>query len=212
MTKRQSSSVKLGIDALRTTHNTRCLLLVAVFLLFTIYFSLFADVAFAAGAEKEYGFKYWFWQIANFAILALVLVVFLRKPLKTYFQQRKELIEKSIREAQEAKELARKALAEVEERLKLKDKEVEDIITFAKSSGEREKERLIEEGERLKVKILKQAKTNIDYEVKRAKEAIKAEAVEAAMELAEEQIKTRLTKDDQEKLLAESLKLINTKN
>jgi F-type H+-transporting ATPase subunit b len=164
---------------------------------------------FAAGLEVEYGFKYWLWKIVNFAILALILVVFLAKPLKKYLQQRRELIEKSIREAQEAKELARKALAEVEERLKLKDKEMEDIITSARSSGEREKERLIEEGERLKVKILKQAKTNIDYEVKRAKEAIKAEAVEAAMEIAEEKIKKRLTKDDQEKLLQESLKLLS---
>ncbi len=181
-------------------------------LLFVVCFVLFADVAFAAEAEKEYGFKYWFWQIANFAIFALILVVFLRKPLKTYLQQRKELIEKSIREAQEAKELAQKAFAEVEERLKLKDKEVEDIISFAKSSGEREKERLIEEGERLKVKILKQAKTNIDYEVKRAKEVIKSEAVEAAMELAEEKIRVKMTKDDHEKLFQESLKLISAKN
>jgi len=71
---------------------------------------------------------------------------------------------------------------------------------------------LIEEGEKLKVKILEQAKTNIEYEVKRAKETIKAEAVNAAMQLAEEKIKARMTKDDHEKLLAESLKLISTKN
>jgi len=183
-----------------------------IFYLLPVAYCLLPAVAFAAGVEKEYGFKDWLWQIVNFAIFALILVVFLRKPLKTYLQQRKELIEKSIREAQEAKELAQKALAEVEERLKLKDKEVEDIITSARSSGEREKERLIQEGERLKVKILKQTKINIDYEVRRAKEAIKAEAVEAAMEIAEEKIKKRLTKDDQEKLLTESLKLLITKN
>lgn len=183
-----------------------------VIFLLPIAYCLLPAVVFAAGQEVEYGFKKWLWTIINFAIFALILVVFLRKPLNNYLQQRRELIEKSIREAQEAKELAQKALAEVEERLKLKDKEVEDIISSARISGEREKERLIEEGERLKVKLLEQAKTNIDYEVKRAKEAIKAEAVEAAMELAEEKIKKRLTRDDQEKLLAESLKLISRKN
>ncbi|BCB96954.1 ATP synthase subunit b [Dissulfurispira thermophila] len=183
-------------------------------LLFTVYFSLFPVAVFAAEAGGEHGgsIMEWVWRIVNFAILVFILVKFLNKPLKNYLQQRKELIEKSIKEAQEAKELAMKALREVEERLKVKDKEVEDIISSAKVSGEKEKERLIQEGERLKVKILEQAKTNIEYEVKKAKEAIKAEAVDAAMQLAEEKIKAKITKDDHEKLFQESLKLISTKN
>lgn len=171
-------------------------------------FALFTATAFAAEGGEHGGSSMmeWVWRILNFLILVVILVKFLNKPLKDYLRQRRELIEKSIKEAQEAKEIAMKALAEVEERLKVKDKEIEEIISSARSSGEREKERLIEEGEKLKVKILEQAKTNIEYELKKAKETIKAEAVEAAMELAEEKIKTRMTKDDQERLLQESLK------
>ena len=168
--------------------------------------------AFASGGEQGGSIMDWVWRILNFAILVLVLVKFLNKPLRSYLQQRKELIEQSIKEAQEAKALALKALAEVEERLKVKDKEIEEIISSARVSGEREKERLIEEGEKLKVKILEQAKTNIDFEVKMAKEAIKAEAVETAMQLAEEKIKAKMTKEDQERLLKESLKLIEGRN
>ncbi|MBI5212518.1 MAG: ATP synthase F0 subunit B [Nitrospirae bacterium] len=168
--------------------------------------------AFASGGEQGGSLMEWVWRIVNFAVLVLLLVKFVAKPLKGYLQQRKELIEKSIKEAQEAKALALKALAEVEERLKVKDKEIEEIISSAKGSGEREKERLIEEGEKLKVKILEQAKTNIDFEVKMAKEAIKAEAVETAMQLAEERIKAKMTKEDQERLLKESLKLIEGRN
>ncbi|MBI3592446.1 MAG: ATP synthase F0 subunit B [Nitrospirae bacterium] len=154
----------------------------------------------------------WVWRLLNFAILVFVLVKFAGKPLKDYLQQRTELIKKSIKEAQEAKELAQKALAEVEERLRLKDKEIEEIKSSAVASGEREKTRLMEEGERLKLKILEQAKSNIDYEVKRAKDVIKAEAVEAAMQLAEEKIKSRMTKEDQDRLLQESFKLLEGKN
>jgi len=57
-----------------------------------------------------------------------------------------------------------------------------------------------------------QAKTNIDFEVKRAKEVIQAEAVDAAMQMAEEKIKNKLTEKDQERLLRESLKLIEGRN
>jgi F-type H+-transporting ATPase subunit b len=183
------------------------------FFLFTIHYSLFTDIAFAAGGEGGGGsLMDWVWRILNFAILIFILVKFLNKPLKDYLRQRKELIQKSIKEAQEAKEIAMKALAEVEERLKVKDKEIEEIILSAKGSGERERQRLIEEGEKLKVKILEQAKTNIDYELKKAKEAIQSEAADAAIQLAEEKIKAKLTKDDQERLLKESLKLLEGRN
>ena len=154
----------------------------------------------------------WVYRFLNFGVLVFILVKFAGKPLKDFLAQRKELIEKSIKEAQEAKELAKKALAEVEERLKLKDKEVEEIIASAKASGEREKTRLIEESEKLKIKILEQAKNNIAFEVKKAKEVIKAEAVEAAMQLAEEKLKGKLTRQDQDRLMQESIKLLEGKN
>jgi F-type H+-transporting ATPase subunit b len=187
------------------------------FLKFAVYFflTLFVFVPSSFATEAEYGgntLMDWVWRIVNFAILLIVLIKFLKKPLKEYLKQRKELIEKSIKEAQEAKELALKALSEVEERLKLKDKEVQEILASARSSGERERDRLMEEADRLKEKILEHAKINIDFEVKKAKQAIKDEAAAAAIKLAEEKIKSKITKDDQERLLKESLKLIEGRN
>ncbi|MGO9611692.1 MAG: ATP synthase F0 subunit B [Dissulfurispiraceae bacterium] len=173
-------------------------------------------IAAAFGAESgEQGggsVMSWVWKIVNFGILVFLLVKFLGKPLTTFLRERKELIEKSIKESQEAKELAKKALSEVEERLKLKDKELEEIMAISKSSGDTERNRLIEEGERLKVAIVQQAKANIEHEVKTAKETIKAEAVEAAMQLAEEKIKARMTTGEQDRLLQESIKLLEGRN
>lgn len=188
--------------------------------LFTIhYLLLFAAVAFAneGGGEEAASLgdilKGYIWPIINFLILVGVLVFFMKKmDLKGFFKKRTELIEQSLREAREAKELAQKALAEVEERLKTKDSEIDNIIAAARQSGEKEKARLVEEGDKLKARILEQAKTNIDYEVKKAKEAIKEEAVEIAMELAEKKLKEKLSKDEQLKLLEESLAKIEGKN
>ena len=170
--------------------------------------------AFGAEGGEEGGGSVmsWVWKIVNFGILVFLLVKFLGKPLTAFLRERKELIEKSIKESQEAKELAKKALSEVEERLKLKDKELEEIMAISKSSGDTERNRLIEEGERLKVAIVQQAKANIEQEVKTAKETIKAEAVEAAMQLAEEKIKARMTTGEQDRLLQESIKLLEGRN
>ena len=188
--------------------------------LFAIQCSLlFAAAAFASGGGGEEAasagsiIKSYIWQIINFLILVGALAFMMKKmDLKGYFKKRTELIEQSLREAREAKELAQKALAEVEERLKTKDSEVENIIVAARQSGEKEKARLVEEGDKLKTRILEQARTNIDYEVKRAKEAIKEEAVGIALELAEKKLKEKLSKDEQLKLLEESLAKIEGKN
>jgi F-type H+-transporting ATPase subunit b len=165
------------------------------------------------GGEHPSIFQMYLWPVINFLILvAIIIYVSKKMDIKGYFRRRTELIEQSIREAREAKELAQKALNEVEERLKLKDSEIAAIMAGAGRSGENEKARLIEDGDKLKGRILEQAKTNIDYEVKRAKESIKREAVEIAMELAEKKLKEKLSKDEQLRLLEESLTKIEGKN
>jgi len=103
---------------------------------------MIASSAIAAESEHAGSLKSWIYQIINFAVLVFILVKFLGKPMKNYFAQRKELIEKSISESQQAKELAQKALQEVEEKLKLKDKEVQDILDTAKKLVSRRKRRL----------------------------------------------------------------------
>jgi F-type H+-transporting ATPase subunit b len=184
-------------------------------LLFTLQSLFLAAVAFAeeGGEEHVSLFKAYFWPVINFALLVVLLVYALKKAdIKGYFKKRTELIEQSLKEAREAKELAQKALAQVEERLRVKDKEMEEIIASARMSGEKEKGRLAEEGAKLQEKILEQAKTNIDFEVKQAKSAIKQEAAELAMELAEKKLKEKLTKEEQLKLLEESVAKIEGKN
>lgn len=181
------------------------ILLIFVICSFNLFFTI-TVFASEEGAEAHTSlFKDYLWKIINFAILAFILFKFGRKPLQSFLKQRAELIEKTLKEAQQAKEAAQKALQEVEERLKTKDKEIENIISSSKRSGEEIRDSLIQQGDKLREKILEQARVNIEYELKSAKEAIKAEAVEIAMELAEKKLKEKLTKEEQKRLLEESL-------
>jgi F-type H+-transporting ATPase subunit b len=175
-------------------------------LAFCVFNFAFTAVAFASGGE-EHGdlFKEYMWKIINFLVLVVVLFKFAKKPLQNFLQQRSETIAKTLQEAKAAREAAEKALREVEGRLKTKDAEIEAIIAAAKRSGEVERNAIIEESARLKEKIVEQAKTNIEFELKQAKEIIKAEAVELAMELAEKKLREKLTQAEQEKLLDDSL-------
>ncbi len=165
--------------------------------------SVFAMEGEGAGGSD---WKDWLWKIVNFAILLFILLKFLTKPMKDYFKQRTEIIEKSLAEAREAKELAQKALKEVEERLTLKDQEIQRIIDSAKQSGQAEHDNLIEQGKEMSEKIRQQARTNIEMELKNAKAALRAEASGLALKLAEKRLRERLTEEEQLRLLEESIK------
>jgi F-type H+-transporting ATPase subunit b len=186
-------------------------------LAFTVFNLAVASFVFASsggGEGAEHAAPWWkdyIWKIINFLLLVVILFKFAKKPMQSFFQKRTELIEKTLNEAKEAKAISLKALQEVETRLKAKDAEIEAILAASRKSGEHERDSIIAESDRLKAKILEQAKTNIDFEVKHAKEVIKAEAVELAMELAEKKLKDKLTKDEQERLLDDSLVKIGGK-
>jgi F-type H+-transporting ATPase subunit b len=168
-------------------------------------------LAAGGGGGHETTLKDWVWPVINFAILALFLGYFARKPVREFFRKRTELIEQSLREASEAKELAEKSLAEVKKRLEEADTEVNKILEASRRSGSREKEELIAQGEVLKEKLLEQARTTIEFELEKAKKSIKSEAALMALDLAEKQIKESLGKGEQDKLIHDYIEKLEVK-
>jgi F-type H+-transporting ATPase subunit b len=179
----------------------------AVFFLTASVALLPAAAALASAEEGGGGVDWmgWVWKVVNFAILIFVLVKFGGPAFRSFLQKRTEAIEKSLEEARQARELAEKALAEVQERLKYKDAEIQEIIDAAKLSGEKEREALIKEGEKMSARIIEQARANMEFELKQAREAVKAEAVGLAMELAENKLKEKMTPAEQKRLIEEAL-------
>lgn len=204
--------MKINLRNLRA--NKKQVIQLIAFAVFNVAVASFVFASSGGGEGAEHAAPWWkdyIWKIINFLLLVVILFKFAKKPLQSFFQKRTELIEKTLNEAKEAKAISLKALQEVETRLKAKDAEIEAILAASRKSGEHERDSIIAESDRLKAKILEQAKTNIDFEVKHAKEVIKAEAVELAMELAEKKLKDKLTKDEQERLLDDSLVQIGGK-
>ncbi|MCE5194660.1 MAG: ATP synthase F0 subunit B [Nitrospiraceae bacterium] len=185
-----------------------------IFITFCFFTLLTAGLAFASGGETEHTplWKEYLWKVINFSILVALLVLLIKKAdIKGSLKNRTELIERTLREAKEAKELAEKSLAEVEKRYRTKDKEIEEIISSAKKHGEEEKIKIIEEIKHLREKILEQTKVNIEYELREAKAAIKAEAVDIAMELAGKKLKDKISSKELSAFLEESIKEIEDK-
>ncbi len=214
----QKSEVRLQTKDIRhkTTDNSNKKSIFFISALCSVFCVLLSEAVFAAGGgghgEVHYTWKDWLWPVVNFSILILVLYFAGRKPMAAFFKGRTETIEKSLREATEAKELAQQTLKEVRARQNNTDQEIEQILAAARKSGEKEKEAIIAEGDRLKEKIIEQAKANIDFELQKAKETIKSDAALMALELAEKEIRAKLGQKEQESLIDDYIKRLEAKN
>ena len=173
-----------------------------------------AGPAFCAGGggHGEEGTKGWVatdtYRVMNFGVLAIALVFLLRKPMAKALNARIDGIKDQLEELEGKKAAAEKQLAEYNEKLAQLDKEAETIVATYIKQGEEAKARLIEEAKATADKLEDQAKRAIEHEFKQAKEQLKAEVAEQAMAKAEELIKTKITSEDQEKLVDEYLEKV----
>ncbi len=167
----------------------------------------FAAIAAAEEAAQEGGHEAitfvgdWLPRLVNFAIIAGILVYFMRKPVRDFFKNRSAEIEKSLRESQEAREKAVAALAEMERKVRELEAEVRAMVADAQARGEKDKAALLEEGKKASKDIQEQVKAGIDIEVQKAKADLAVEASLLAVDLAEGKIKSKIGKQDHERIV-----------
>jgi F-type H+-transporting ATPase subunit b len=164
------------------------------------------------GGHGDEGTKGWVatdtYKVMNFTVLAVALIILLRKPAAKALNARIEGIKEQLEELEAKKGEAEKQLAEYNEKLSQLDKEAETIVANYIKQGEEAKARIIEEAKSTADKLEEQAKRAIEHEFKQAKEKLKAEVSEEALAKAEALIKEKITSEDQEKLVDEYLEKV----
>lgn len=124
----------------------------------------------------------------NFAILAVLIVLFSRSKLPAMFRTRTDVIQRGIREAQKASEDANRRLADIETRLSKLDTEVAQMRAGAESESAAEEERIKQAAELEKKKIVASAEAEISAAAKLARRELKSYAADLAISLAEKRI------------------------
>lgn len=186
-----------------------------ILLLVPVFLQIFATAVMASTGEGEHAptLSDWLSRILNFAVLVVLLYILIRKfRMGDLLKKRSEGIAKAISNAEEAKETAKKGFEAIQNRLKEKDSEIENILNAAKADGEKEKIALFQEGEKIGEGIVRHAAENIDREMRKAREALREEAVNLALELAEGKIKENLKKEDEELIIKGYLKKMEGAN
>lgn len=165
--------------------------------------------AFAAGGGEGDGNQRWVatdsYRIMNFTVLVVALFLLLRKPAANALSSRIKGIKEQLEDLEVKKAAAESELAMYVEKLAKLEGEADNIIEDYIRQGNDAKARILKEAETAAEKLEEQAKKNIEHEFEQAKNRLKEDVLEKAMARAEEIIKTKISTDDQERLVDEYL-------
>ena len=150
------------------------------------------------------------WQVANFLILLTVLYYLAKGPAKGYLIKRRESIAKDIEEAQERVAELEKRYQEVKYRFSWIEDEIEAIDSQFRRETETERVRMLEEAKKQIERIKNEAEFTARQEIKSAEARLKEEAIKKAIKIAEEIIRAKITPEDQKRWFEEYLKEVES--
>ncbi len=169
------------------------------------------------GEEGRYGLTHgqimnFIWHCLNFAILVILLVKWLRKPISDALNDRTESIRAAFEELDTKKAEAERKYAEYERKLSNMDEEAARILNNFIEQGKAEKEKIIAQAHDAAERIKAQAEFYVQQELAMAKAELKKEVSEMAIKMAEELIRKNLDEQDHHRLISEYLERVVQKN
>ena len=148
-------------------------------------------------------------QLAAFLVLVAVVIYFAYKPVKKMIKKREDYIEDNIKQSELAKSRANDNIIKSEATLTESHKQANEIIEQAKLDAENERYRILEETNLLVSKMKQDALEDIKQSKEDAKEEIRKEMVNLALEASGEILGRNVSTKDNEKLADDFIRSID---
>jgi len=146
------------------------------------------------------------WTLVIFVIVVVVLGKFAWGPVLSLLQEREQFIHKSLSDAKRDREEAEARLREYAGRLQSAQAEAVGIIDAARKDAERLREELRAKARSEADTMIKNAERQIELQTSRALQQIRQEAVDLSVNIASKLLQRNITREDNEKLIADALK------
>jgi F-type H+-transporting ATPase subunit b len=163
-----------------------------------------------AGASHE-GEPFWKTgaRIFNFAILAGVLVYFLRSPFKAFLEARSAQIRSALVNAARMRQEAAERIAEVERRMRALPDDLEALKERGHGDIAAEQKRIREVAEAERRRLLEQARRQIDLRLRIAERELTSHAADRLVAIAAERIRKTINEQDQIRLVERYLSQVS---
>ena len=150
------------------------------------------------------------WTLVIFVIVVLILGKFAWGPILSLLKQREDFIHKSLSDAKRDRDDAEARLREYGTRLQSAQAEAVSIIEEARRDSERLRQELRERARSEADTMIKNAERQIDLQTTRAVQQLRQEAVELSVTIAAKILERNISKEDNEKLIADALRQIES--
>lgn len=159
------------------------------------------------GGSKGWGKVDWF-RLMNFALLLVVLIFLLRKPISQALNSRIKNIQEQLESLEAQKAEAEKQLARYNDKLSKLEAEAQKIVESYIKQGKEAKAKILRETEAAAEKLRAQARRNIENEFEKARQELQRDVLEKSLAKAEQALRKEITTQDQDKLVDEYLKKV----
>ena len=150
------------------------------------------------------------WTILTFLVLVTLLARFAWRPLLQALDSRQELIRKSLDDAQQAKQELERLQHESAQIIRQARIDAEAVVAQSRSDAAKLREEMRQKAKAEADGIVRNAERQIQLETQRALQQIRQEAVDLSVMIASKILRRNLTKEDNEKLIEEALKQVET--
>jgi F-type H+-transporting ATPase subunit b len=161
-----------------------------------------------ASAASEGGSSDFGWQVFNFVLLVVVLLVVTRKPIQSYLEDRRNGIMTSLSEAAALQREAEENYSRWQRQLVELDQRIDEIRSTAAARAERESTQILTDARATAERIKRDATAAIESELRRAQARLRAETSELAIELAAGILREQVNDADRDRLLDEFISRI----
>jgi F-type H+-transporting ATPase subunit b len=162
---------------------------------------IIADPAPVYAATGEEGAMSTVFRLANFAILAFLLVHFLKAPIAAYLASRSTQIRQDLVTASEMRATATAQLAEIEKKMQALPAELAALKAQGAEDVTAEQARIASAAQDERARLLDQTRREIDMRLRIARRELTEHAARLAVSVAEQRIKRSITQDDQMRLV-----------
>jgi len=184
--------------------------------LFSAFFILLSSLAYASGGgeggHEDNMLKDFIWKTVDFIVLVGFLYWMLAARIKEFFVGRRQDIKDSLEKAAQQKIEAEGKFREYSEKIDKASAEIDGIFEMIKAQGVVEKQKIIEDAEKVARKIKEDAHLRTQQELKKASDQLRAEAVKLSVQMAEEILKRNITVQDHEMIIREYMEKAVNKN
>lgn len=182
--------------------------------LYSLLFVFLTSVAYAStGGEGGHEGNKWFefaWKTLDFIVLVGFLYWLLAAKIKDFFVGRRKEIKESLDKSAQQKAEAEGKYREYSEKVDKASAEIDGIFEMIKAQGVTEKQKIIEDAEKVARKLKEDAQARIEQELKKASDQLRTEAVLLSSQMAEEILKKNITAQDNEAMVREYMdKVVN---